>query len=813
FLSRVSLNIKYFKLLKCKNNMKQLRKKCIIFGLMFIISIEIVTCGGFKAAYKKQLSEIDNLSTSDTRFMWGMFNNCSSVSSDNTNQPMQTDGQTLNPSNSNKRPHDTDNNTQNSNAIKRARYMDMNNAESNVDNSAIDIATEPIMDLTSEPASKMPLKETSELTASTTINPLKVDSNSNLVITSTLYFCAAENQFIIRNYTSYIESFETALVSSSSRSLRSEKNIKRADIVIKKWESDKETDIWTMIKSTGMRFLLLKIIFQKIKDEKSISVYRQLNPLWYVGFLNDLVDYIKNHSQITIYYYDTITSLHANKRAETLGDIWINKEVNLYCCCSGINSQIAVEGAERGIQLKKKLNTILLIPEVYEDFYKMPQSAVNSFVKEIKAKIMNRDKKNKSNNIIGPANDLKIEHLPDLKWIITYLIHTAQKDEELAEEAHNAIKQIKLHEGNENLIGNSNAIEVYNFVCNIVSVFYKYHGMAYKLYQKQKGAIRNRTRLIHIDNMNKTRAHSKMLGEYSLKAQQLFKSIAKVKSLGKIENNGFTHVIGIDKIKYTNIFTENNTLLSIKDHYHVQFVDNEWHTVTMIHLPYYIHRQKNGTIINYQFHTIKNIITHLKSAFNIRTRYKTGAIKRKNNIKKIFNTKEKIKNFKIGDVYSFKYCKQDKTWSLITDDSDLNKTVQTIESENYNVVFYYIKENIYETEFCFAQFVYSSEVKSNVKDGNMDKIRIPLFLSKFMVSGAVLGPYDKNGINYNVFKLGKYKDLVPIDYTEIYTPPLFKTNLSSSRIQINNSRSSVIERHMKESDLNYAIKHYYSDFF
>ncbi|KAI5131543.1 hypothetical protein NEPAR03_2477, partial [Nematocida parisii] len=36
----------------------------------------------------------------------------------------------------------------------------------------------------------------------------------------------------------------------------------------------------------------------------------------------------------------------------------------------------------------------------------------------------------------------------------------------------------------------------------------------------------------------------------------------------------------------------------------------------------------------------------------------------------------------------------------------------TIESENCNVVFYYIKENIYETEFCFAQFVYSSEVKN-----------------------------------------------------------------------------------------------------
>ncbi|EIJ93147.1 uncharacterized protein NEPG_02103 [Nematocida parisii ERTm1] len=355
---------------------------------------------------------------------------------------------------------------------------------------------------------------------------------------------------------------------------------------------------------------------------------------------------------------------------------------------------------------------------------------------------------------------------------------------------------------NENLIGDSNAIEVYNFVCNKVGIFYKYHGMTYKLYQKQKDAIRNRTRLIHIDNMHEIRAHNKLLGGESFNAQQLFKSIAQIKNINEIENIGSTHVIDIDDIKYTDIFTENNTLLSIKDHYHVQFVDNEWHTVTMVHLPYYTHRQKNGTIINYQFHTIKDIITHLKYTFNIR---------RKGN------------HYKIGDVYSFKYCKQDKTWSLITDESDLNKTIMSIESENYNVVFYYIKENIYETEFCFAQFVYSSEVKNNVKDGNVKKTRIPLFLSKFMVSGAVLGPYDKNSINYHVFKLGEYKDLIPIDYTEIYTPPFFKTNSSSSGSKTNDSSSSklrtddsislIIERHMKESDLNYAIKHYYSDFF
>ncbi|EIJ92485.1 uncharacterized protein NEPG_02652, partial [Nematocida parisii ERTm1] len=157
--------------------MKQLRKKCITFGLMFIISIEIVICGGFESMYKKNSSTTNNPSTSSTPLLWGMHNNYSSVSSDNTNQPMQADDQPLDLSNPNKRLRDTDNNTQNSNAIKRARYMGMNN-------SSIHIIPKTIIDLTSEPAPEMPLKETSELTTSTTINPLRVDSNSKLVIAS-----------------------------------------------------------------------------------------------------------------------------------------------------------------------------------------------------------------------------------------------------------------------------------------------------------------------------------------------------------------------------------------------------------------------------------------------------------------------------------------------------------------------------------------------------------------------------------------------------------------------------------------------------
>ncbi|KAI5184116.1 hypothetical protein NEIRO03_1573 [Nematocida sp. AWRm78] len=731
--------------------MKQLRKKCIIFGLLFIISIEIVICAGFKVKYKR---------------------NIKSATFHPYNNPA-------------KRLHAEDNNTADSSNIKRVCHM-------NADNPATHIIPTPIMDLTPESAQKVPLKETSELTPSTTINPLKVDSNSGLVITSTLYFCAPKNQFIIRNYTSYIENFENASVINSNGQLKCEVVNQKTEEIIENWESNKETDIWTMIKSASMDFLLLRKIFKKIKEKNLLSISSLPNPLYYNGFLNDLVDYIKIHGQIIIYSREKFISLNANKKRETLGDIWINKEVNLYCCCSGINIQMVIEGEEKDIQLKKTLNAILLIPEVYEDFYKMPESEVDNFFSKLEKEIKDRDKKNKSKNIVDFAEDLKIKQLLGLKCIITYLIHTAQKDEALAEESYNRIKQIKLYKNSEILIEDFNVIEVYNFVYTIVSIFYEYHRTSYNLTMNQKEVIINRTRLIHINNMHENRSHNKLLGKYSLKAQKFFKSITMIKNIDKIENRGLIRSIDISNINYNVLFSENTPLLTIKDHYHVQFVDNERHTVTMIHLPYYIHKKENGTTINYQLHDIRDIVDYLKSIFNIR---RSGG------------------NYNIVGVHPFKYSRKDKTWSLITEESDLNKTVQIIESENCNVVFYCIKEDIYETEFCFAQFVYSSEVKNNVKDDNMDKIRIPLFLPKFMVSGTVLGPYDKNSINYNVFKLHKYKDLVPIDYTEIYIPPPFKTNSSSSDPQTNDSSSSIVERHMKESDLNYAIKHYYSDFF
>ncbi|EIJ87938.1 hypothetical protein NEQG_02010, partial [Nematocida parisii ERTm3] len=369
----------------------------------------------------------------------------------------------------------------------------------------------------------------------------------------------------------------------------------------------------------------------------------------------------------------------------------------------------------------------------------------------------------------------------NIKHIILYFIGTVQKDKSLIEQSYDKIKKIVVNTKN---LFQCDAIEVYSLVHAIVQKFYEEFIFIYKLTIEEKNTIKKRTLRRHIyisrKNLYKT------LGADTIKIK---KYITTYIMLNKKSNNENSTLYSV---KFHNIF-KNAIVLSIKDHYHVQFVDNPHHTIEIIHLPFYIYKKEDGSVIMQQFHDINSILLHLKMVFNIG--YKKSHLKK-------------------GDVYPFKYSREDKTWSLITDKSDLNKTVQAIENENCNVVFYYIKENIYETEFCFAQFVYPPEIKDIVNDENIDKPRIPLFLSKFMVSGSVLGPYDESVISYKVYSMQNYKCMKPINYLHDYTEEGYNDIMKSSLGTIENTATlSVKELHMRKNSLNYAIKYYYSDFF
>ncbi|KAI5170247.1 hypothetical protein NEIRO03_2767, partial [Nematocida sp. AWRm78] len=143
--------------------MKQLRKKCIIFGLLFIISIEIVICAGFKVTYNQDRkrnkhwpyniedsprNNSSGIATSkgiiNTPIIQDGLNNSNFVSPAMNTHPIQIDDQALDLSNPAKRPHAEDNNTADSSNIKRVCYMD-------VDNPATHIIPKPIMNLMSKP--------------------------------------------------------------------------------------------------------------------------------------------------------------------------------------------------------------------------------------------------------------------------------------------------------------------------------------------------------------------------------------------------------------------------------------------------------------------------------------------------------------------------------------------------------------------------------------------------------------------------------------------------------------------------------------
>ncbi|KAI5145871.1 hypothetical protein NEPAR04_2522, partial [Nematocida parisii] len=680
--------------------MKQLRKKRIIFELL-CLCIKTVICPRFKAIPKQDIlqsnyspynpahtsrSNSSIIKTSDKikkmplmKTMWWDRSN-SAISVINS-QNAQIHHRPSNLSNSFKRPQCIDSNTAFYSNIKKVCCMNVDAIEdNNIDNpKTINI----IPETTAQPTAHL----TTGTPPSTTINPLKINPTNKTVRTSTLYSCKPKSKYIIRNYTSYIESIENIIFSHSRNSLKPIELVKKEKAIIKSWKKDTETDIWTMIKNMDIDFLLLDRVFKKMIKIGPRGFYIPPNPLCYARFIHNIVIYNNVHGPILQNYR---LLRYTNRKNETLGEIWLNKEVNLYCCCSGINSQMDIEGTEEDIKIRKILNSILLIPEVYEDFYKIPENVINVFFSELKKSSDNIDVAESECN---PKKDLSF-----IKNIIIYLRHTAQNNKLLANESYREIKQIRIYEFNNKLIKDLDAIEIYTLIYNVARLFYKYHGIAYKIAGYQKHIINCRTIIMHLNmGIHTLQKYTKILGATSVMPSNYFKSTTNIKNIDKIENTGHICSIDIDNLDYAHIFSENNVILRIKDHYHVQFVDNAWHTVTMVHIPYYMHKQKNGTIINYPFHSIRDIVKYLK---------------------RIIFTKYGKKNYLFWNVYPFKYSKQDGTWSLITDESDLNKTIMTIESENCNVVFYYIKENIYETEFCFAQFVYSSEVKNNVKDDN-----------------------------------------------------------------------------------------------
>ncbi|KAI5153606.1 hypothetical protein NEPAR06_0600 [Nematocida parisii] len=602
-------------------------------------------------------------------------------------------------------------------------------------------------------------------------SPSPIQSSSSHANSNVSEIFNIRRNYTIRNYTKYAGKKNNLIIKPcKTPEIMSEIMCKALDGYIKYWKNSKKTDIWNNIQSMPLSILGMKTLFDHMLCRKDITDSIQYNSLYYKGFLKDIVNYIKVYGPIIYMHKDVYVKDYSNIKKETLGDILSNKEVNIYYCCCGIGSQMSTEGKkeeEKEKEIRKNLNAILYMPEVYEDFYNLPQSIVNEFFRLFKKEL---NKIKGKNCLLVDNEDFSNIDILNLEAIIIYLLGTVQKNKVIAKQAYKKI--IANNEG----ISDYDAVKIYKLVYMNVQLFYKYFWSIYKLDLKKSDRIQDRGACL-FESMTTYKEYNKILGSSAVATQKYLKSVQALKEICKIENGHSIQMI----YKMCNgklAVNREYVVLSIKDHYHIQFVDNERHTVEMIHLPVYTYIDKSGITIKCQFHTIKDIVNHLKDVFKIGE-----------------NNRDDVNK---ENVHPFKYNRKDCTWSLITENSDLDRTVQIIEEENCNVVFYYIKENIYLEEFCFAQFIYPDHIQDEVKDDNINKPRIPLFLTKFIGTGYTIGPYDKNKIKYETSKIKEYKNLMPTSYIQEYP------NESDTNLLVGNDEEKI---------LNFAIKHYYSDFF
>ncbi|KAI5164002.1 hypothetical protein NEAUS03_2404, partial [Nematocida ausubeli] len=229
---------------------------------------------------------------------------------------------------------------------------------------------------------------------------------------------------------------------------------------------------------------------------------------------------------------------------------------------------------------------------------------------------------------------------------------------------------------------------------------------------------------------------------------------------------------------------ENTEFLKIasSDHYHVQLVDNTRHTVKLIPIPMinpsFTKTHKDRT------HSIWDIVDYIKSI-----------------LKSTYPEKDSEFN-----VYPFKYNRKDRKWAILdkcVEDvpySQKNKdaTIYGMNKSRHDIVFYYFEKDIRTTKFALIEFIGPIVLKDS------KVVRIPLFLTNFMLDSTLVGPYKISGLD--VFSKPKYSSC----YKNIKTTKIFYVN---SHKYINSQNSSAISPSSNESqsERNYT-DYYYSDF-
>ncbi|KAI5136323.1 hypothetical protein NEAUS07_1579 [Nematocida ausubeli] len=518
--------------------------------------------------------------------------------------------------------------------------------------------------------------------------------------------------------------------------------------------SEDESAVEETIKKRQKR---TKNLEEPIKKRRSIKSSEELE----VSFptkLNNSQKTERNNSACSKNTKDNISS-GTETEIETLYDIYMRRSLNAFWYANSLeimnSSKKCLERSKCvDIVLQENISLILALPEIYQDLYNISKDAIDAAKEQFAKK-----------NIKAESNLV----------IVEYLMHKVQTNTIGMEATYEKVKKIHIHGVS---IMKLNRQLIYNVVYNAFMLFYANSG-----YLQRLRVERFEKELEGIDEQKKQKFFSSNC--YNFRSPDKKKVSILLGALGdrKLENSGNSYYSLTYKLLGKNAIVSQKYLICeywfrlqsaaknkcstkpkidrvkvvYKDHvlsraeithakhYHVQIVDNFLHRVETIHLPFYVHKSGETTEL-IPVHTVACIIAHLKKVFKI--------------------TNEKVH----GGIYPFKYNRKKETWSMVTGTtvpntnpaSDMLKTVEELNQEGFDIIFYHI-QNIHAENLTFAVFLGPGE-----KSGRDSlKTRIPLFLPQLMVSAAPLGPYSANfDLSRRNFVSG-FSNLKPVEFIHI----------------------------------------------
>ncbi|EIJ93771.1 hypothetical protein NEPAR06_1761 [Nematocida parisii] len=543
------------------------------------------------------------------------------------------------------------------------------------------------------------------------------------------------------------------------------------------------------------------------------KTFKDCGLTYYEGVFIDLSGYLTK--QCKFCYNEPVNHLKSDSYTTiikpyniTLGDIYIKKDINLLWHAESLwassisryiqnSTPVDTEELQKDLDLKRKLLLILSIPEIYEDLFYMQYDEIN-LVKD---------------NILFQCYNKASMRICNLFCIIEYLYGSIHSNNDIVKKSYINIKANML----ESILYGMDSIQIYQLVYKVFTYFYRYSMCLYKINTNlYKEAVRypKNSNSNYLSIKQYTPRPDNDISIYRGAATVMLAHYNAFTISFKYSNKDDLKPRFLDNILYKTIecnnIQKNIVELSYSNHYHVQLVDNRAHRVHVIHLPFFVGKKDN--VITYHYiHTIETILEYIQKITHL-----------------CLYTKYTWTN----NIYPFKYNRKSKTWSIITlpvenkgtkkgqnskilgkNSADMDKTIEEMDRLGFDIVFYYIQENIEKTAFVFAQFnpigveVVNAAYKENQEEAkklfngyepNVGAPRIPLFLSKLTISAVHSGSYVLKSEEYETKNLLDYQDLVPIEFSNSLDSITEKKDQSLTIIDILKKNRHEI--------------HYYSDF-